>query len=275
MCIRDRFYDAFGDVKAKQMVDECMVAMRSVLNQYGGRVVKTIGDELMCVLQDAQKACLAATDMQLKITSLPVVEGQQRAIRIGFHAGMVIHQDNDVFGDTVNLAARMTGLAKGGQIMTTAATVLQLPNLLRSSTRKIAALSIKGKEDDIEVCEVIWQAGDELTMATPSTFQANRLMQLSLTFHGEHCVMGSSFTRLEMGRDATCHFAVSDKKASARQHGVGRKNAVGSKCRRFFQRQKAAQPAGTRIHVRFCALFGISIGCQRSCGNALWRDRIP
>jgi len=212
-----RFYDAFGDVKAKQMVDECMVAMRSVLNQYGGRVVKTIGDELMCVLQDAQKACLAATDMQLKITSLPVVEGQQRAIRIGFHAGMVIHQDNDVFGDTVNLAARMTGLAKGGQIMTTAATVLQLPNLLRSSTRKIAALSIKGKEGDIEVCEVIWQAGDELTMATPSTFQANRLMQLSLTFHGEHCVMGSSFTKLEMGRDATCHFAVSDKKAS-RQH---------------------------------------------------------
>ena len=134
-----------------------------MLNQYGGRVVKTIGDELMCVLQDAQKACLAATDMQLKITSLPVVEGQQRAIRIGFHAGMVIHQDNDVFGDTVNLAARMTGLAKGGQIMTTAATVLQLPNLLRSSTRKIAALSIKGKEGDIEVCEVIWQAGDELT----------------------------------------------------------------------------------------------------------------
>ncbi len=212
-----RLYDAFGDVKAKQMVDECMVVMRGVLGQYDGYVVKTIGDELMCVLPDAQKACLAAMDMQLKVTALPVVEAQQRSIRIGFHAGLVIHQDNDVFGDTVNLAARMTGLAKAGQIMTTAATVLMLPNLLRSSSRKIAALAIKGKEEDVEVCEVIWQDSDDLTMATPSIFLQPRQLQLKLSYRDDQCVMDASCTRIDMGRDAGCRFVVADKKAS-RQH---------------------------------------------------------
>jgi len=212
-----RLYEQFGDVQAKRMVDDCMGVMRAVLQQYEGTVIKTIGDELMCVLPDAQKACLAAMDMQLKVAELPVVQGQQRAIRIGFHAGLVIAQDKDVFGDTVNLAARMTGLAKAGQIMTTEASVLQLPNLLRSSTRRIAALAVKGKEDDVAVCEVIWQPSDELTMATPSMLAPALPMQLELDYQGQRWVMDESRARVDLGRDAACRIVLADKKAS-RQH---------------------------------------------------------
>lgn len=212
-----RLYDIFGDAKAKLLVDECLELMRSVVGQCGGEVIKTIGDELMCVLPDAENAWRAAVDIQLRVADLPQVEGHKRSIRIGFHVGFVIRTSTDVFGDTVNMAARMTSLAKGGQIMATCATVMQLPKILRTATRKIAALSIKGKDESVAVCEIIWQTSDDLTMATPSVAVMQRQVQLNLQFRGDTYFMNQLCPRIMMGRDLSCNFVVSDKMAS-RQH---------------------------------------------------------
>ena len=57
------------------------------------------------------------------------------AVRIGFHFGPAIEKAGDFFGDAVNVAARMAGLAKGGKIITTGATVDALSPLLRKATR--------------------------------------------------------------------------------------------------------------------------------------------
>jgi adenylate cyclase len=212
-----KLYDTFGDAVAKRMIDDCIDLMRGVTEQYGGRVVKTIGDEVMCVLPDADSACLAATDMQLKISALPSVSGVQRAIRAGFHVGAVIEENNDVFGDTVNLAARMAGLAKGTQIMTTRFTVDRLSPMLRGSTRPIAALSVKGKGDDVEVCEIIWQASEEMTMATPSLSAAARNVQLHMRHGGQAHLLEQANEGIILGRDASCAIVVADRMAS-RQH---------------------------------------------------------
>ena len=210
-------YDTLGDTRAKKMVDECITLMRGVVAQYGGRVIKTIGDEVMCVLPDADSGCLAATDMQLRIMALPVVSKVKRAIRAGLNFGPVIEKNNDVFGDTVNLAARMVGLAKPMQIITTLATVEQLSPLLRSSSRRIAALSVKGKSDDVEVCEIIWQAGDEMTMATPSIIKPPAPSRLHLRYGSTELVLEQANAAIVLGRDASCEIAVADRMAS-RQH---------------------------------------------------------
>lgn len=212
-----KLYDTLGDTRAKSMVDECIALMRTIVAQYGGRVIKTIGDEVMCVLPDADSGCLAATDMQLKIMALPAASNVKRAIRAGFHAGPVIEENNDVFGDTVNLAARMAGLAKAMQIITTQATVEQLSPMLRSSTRSIAALAVKGKGDDVAVCEVIWQAGEELTMATPSILAPRRQATLQLLHAGQEFVLDQANSSIVMGRDAACQIVITDRLAS-RQH---------------------------------------------------------
>jgi adenylate cyclase len=212
-----RLYDAFGDTKAKLLVDECIDVMRTSVERAQGYVVKTIGDEVMAVMPDAEKAWAAAVDIQFRMAELPAVEGRQRAVRIGFHAGFVIEVGGDVFGDTVNLAARMTALAKGGQIMTTCATVLLLPKVLRAATRKIAALTIKGKEEDVAVCEVIWQASDELTMAVTQSDYPQRMVHLKLSYQGNSILMNQLCPRTVMGRDLSCSLVVSDKMAS-RQH---------------------------------------------------------
>lgn len=212
-----KLYDTLGDTLAKAMIDECIAQLRELVGQYGGRVIKTIGDEIMCVLPDADRACLAATDMQLRINALPTLSGAKRAIRVGFHAGALIEEDNDVFGDTVNLAARMAGLAKAMQIMTTRATVQQLSPMLRATCRPIAALSVKGKGEDVEVCEVIWQGGDELTMATPATATKARQISLHLRYGQTALALEQANAGIVLGRDASCQIAVADRMAS-RQH---------------------------------------------------------
>ena len=209
-----RLYDMLGDAQAKRMIDECLDVMRAASTRYGGRVVKTIGDEVMCVLPDADSTCLAATDMQLKVTALPAVSSVQRAIRVGFHVGAVIEENNDVFGDTVNVAARMAGLAKGNQIMTTRAAVDLLSPMLRSSTRPIAALSVKGKGDDVEVCEVLWQPSEELTMATPSTLAASSHVELQLRHAGKVQRLTQANVGVFLGRDVSCELLVADRMAS-------------------------------------------------------------
>lgn len=209
-----KLYDTLGDAQAKTLIDECLGIMRGVVARYAGRVIKTIGDEVMCVLPDADSGHLAATDMQLKVAALPAVSNVKRAIRVGFHVGPVIEESSDVFGDTVNMAARMAGLARGMQIITTLATVERLSPALRSSTRQIAALSVKGKGDDIEVCEVIWQAGEDLTMATASITPALTQTKLHLTHGASELVLEQANATVLLGRDAGCQIVLADRKAS-------------------------------------------------------------
>ncbi len=210
-----RLYETLGDDVAKRMIDECLNAMETVVKQYGGRLIKTIGDEVMCVLPTADTGCLAATDIHHKIMALPTVAQVKRSVRVGFHYGPVIEENNDVFGDTVNVAARMAGLAKGMQIMTTGATVRSLSPMLRLSTRNIAALAIKGKDDDVAVSEVIWQGGEELTMSTSSIMMAEPAATLLLEHHSKTWELDHG--SVVLGRDVQCNIVVNDRNAS-RQH---------------------------------------------------------
>lgn len=207
-----RLYEALGDDRAKSMIDDCLAALRGVVEQYGGRVIKTIGDEVMCVLPSADAGCLAATDMHHKIMALPKVSNIQRSVRIGWNFGPVIEENNDVFGDTVNLAARMAGLAKGMQIITTGATVACLSPMLQLSTRSIAALAVKGKGDEVAVCEVIWQGGEELTMSTSSIAIAAKVVTLHLEHGSRHVELDDD--SLMLGRDPQCNLVISDRNAS-------------------------------------------------------------
>jgi adenylate cyclase len=212
-----KLYDALGDADAKLMIDEALRAMREVTQRHRGRVVKTIGDEVMCVFPGAERGFLAATDMQTVVNALVVTRGVKRMIRVGFHAGPVIEEHGDVFGDTVNVAARMAGLAKGMQIMTTRMTVDMLPESLRASTRPIAAIAVKGKADELAVCEVLWQESDDLTMAAGAHHGAQAVIELVVRHGAKEVVMGADRPALALGRDTGCDLVLTDPKAS-RQH---------------------------------------------------------
>ena len=211
-----RLYETLGDAVALATVERCLGAMKEVTQLNRGRVIKTIGDEIMAVFADAAQGYQAACEMQQRISALPApAPGIKLAIRIGFHYGSALHDAGDVFGDSVNLAARMAELAKAGQIITTDATVSALPDSLRGSCRMLDALSIKGKADNVRVSEVLWQEGAELTMmctrlATPPPVLVRLDLRHGTTLH----TLSAARPAVSLGRDPACDIAVRDLRAS-------------------------------------------------------------
>ena len=160
-----RLYESLGDAAAFGNVREIIGLLRSITEAFNGRVVKTIGDGLMCAFPNADGAANAAGEMQWQIALRPPLKsGKMLTIRVGFHYGPVIQDGEDVFGDSVNVAARMAGLALSGQALTDADTVAALSVQMRESTRQINAIPVKGKAEEVEVYELLWQVSSDRTV---------------------------------------------------------------------------------------------------------------
>jgi hypothetical protein len=84
--------------------------------------------------------------------------GKSPALRVGFHYGPVITQGDDVFGDAVNVAARVLAHAKPGEILLTKETAKKLPADVSMNIRSIGRRPIKGKAQLVELCEVVSRA---------------------------------------------------------------------------------------------------------------------
>lgn len=213
-----RLYERLGDTQALECIGLCLNIMREVTAEHGGRVIKTIGDEIMCVFPTVSAGAKAAADMQTRVSMQDPVGGQRLAIRIGLQFGPVLEQADDVFGDSVNIAARMASLAKAGEIITTVDSVDAMPPSMRALTRNYDTVSVKGKEEDIAICEISWQHGEDLTfLATRMDSGPPSQVRLRLR-HGEReIVFGPEQKQMTLGRDRSSDLVIADRKAS-RQH---------------------------------------------------------
>jgi class 3 adenylate cyclase len=193
-----RLYEALGDERARETVHQCLKVMRDATEQFGGTVIKTMGDEVMATFPSADDAMNAASQMQKCITNgsrLEGASGAHVAIRIGCHFGPVVAEDRDIFGAAVHTANRMTSQAKAGQILTTGTTVAQLSGEWRSLARQIDVATIKGQSGELAVFEMLWQP-EEATSMLPSIDlkpkDADSVgARLRLKFRGEDLVLGS------------------------------------------------------------------------------------
>ena len=120
-----KLYEIVGDTKAHEAIERCVRLFSSITVDNGGRVVKTIGDEVMSIFSEPSQAAAAAKAIQSGVESMaPVDRVRLGGVRIGFHEGPLVERDGDVFGDTVNLTARgSTEMAARGQIITSLETV--------------------------------------------------------------------------------------------------------------------------------------------------------
>jgi hypothetical protein len=117
----------------------------------------------------------------------------------------------------VNTAARLAGLAKAGQILTTGATANSLPGIQRSNLRDLDAISVKGKHDAVRVFELMWGDTEDATQVAGLASSAK--VEAKLTLETGERTMGfpQGKTVLILGRENTCDVVVREKTAS-RQH---------------------------------------------------------
>ncbi|TAJ33203.1 MAG: tetratricopeptide repeat protein, partial [Reyranella sp.] len=94
-----------------------------VIERFHGRIVKTVGDGVLVEFGSAVEAVRSAVELQRGMAerNADVPVERRQAFRIGLHLGDVIVSDDDIFGDTVNVAARLQGLAAPGSVVLSAA----------------------------------------------------------------------------------------------------------------------------------------------------------
>jgi class 3 adenylate cyclase len=109
-----------GDDIAFELVTTHDVIVRAAVAEFNGKVIKHTGDGIMAVFVSPVQAVKAACRIQTAVTALVPEEGRPDfAIRIGAAAGEPIERDNDFFGSTVNLAARLCAHAEPGKVLVT------------------------------------------------------------------------------------------------------------------------------------------------------------
>jgi class 3 adenylate cyclase len=208
-------YEKLGDQRALAAIESVLTELRKSILMQDGRVIKTIGDEVMAVFASADAAMQAACDMQNRVAAIPQTDNVRLAVRIGFHFGPAIEEGGDFFGDAVNTAARMAGLAKGGQVITSGPTVEALASLLKASTRELDAMVVKGKQDEIRIFEVIWHDSADLTALAARELPANAPASALTVTYGKHTLtLGVKCPSASLGRDAANEFVIPDKMAS-------------------------------------------------------------
>src|SRR5215467_5344898 len=91
-------------------------AVAPAIAEHGGRVVKNTGDGFLAEFPSAVEAVRAAVQFQTRIKDLTTDDAQDRLIsfRVGINIGDVIVEPHDIFGDGVNIAARLEGIAEPG-----------------------------------------------------------------------------------------------------------------------------------------------------------------
>ena len=200
-----RLYEVLGDHQARDMIVTCVDIMREATERNRGSVIKTIGDEILAIFPTADDAVNAAGEMQQDIGAHPglQVQGQHVAIRIGCHFGPVVLENRDIFGSSVHTANRMTSQAKAGQIILTADTVQRLCPEWKAVTRQIDVASVRGRSEEVELFEVLWQQEDATSMLPSIEIDArkgHRPKRVRLRYLDREYVLGDGKESLTLGR---------------------------------------------------------------------------
>lgn len=215
-------FDRYGDDAARATIAGTLSELLEDVHLYSGHLVKTIGDEIMCTFERTEDAIKAAVAMQNRMlvreaeADLPAVQ-----LRIGLHCGEVIIEDDDVFGDAVNVAARMTTFAKKQQIITNQVTLKYCPDSQLPMFRSLGEVDIKGKSKAISMVEILWQQDtSKLTRVTSSLDIKSILdaMELCMHVNGKQYRLNSTKPLLSIGRADDCDIQVKLLRTS-RYHG--------------------------------------------------------
>jgi class 3 adenylate cyclase len=216
-----RLYETIGDERALVVVERSLSMVAQVCKDCGGMVIKNTGDGAMCMFETADAALRASRLMQEKTEEQQEPGQPGLGIHIGCHFGPVLERAGDLYGDAVNLAARVAGVAKVGQIITTADTVGVLSPALAARIRQLVHVPVKGKQRAVAMFEFLWQDTEDLT-ALGTRSEHGRAARLVLRYEGREWQFEGP-GELSIGRDGGCDIVVGDRKASRNHASIERR----------------------------------------------------
>jgi len=215
-------FDQYGDDVARAVIADTLNQLLEDVHHCDGYLVKTIGDEIMCTFQTADAAIESAVLMQNRVINRASEESKPDIyIRIGLHYGEVIVEQDDVFGDAVNVAARMASFAKKHQIITNQATLKQAQTQQLPMFRSLGAIEVKGKAKAIDMVEILWQQDKSKLTRVTSTLDIKLPFEegeLRMDVNDKQYRLNLNTPHLSIGRADDCDIQVKLLRTS-RYHG--------------------------------------------------------
>jgi adenylate cyclase len=203
--------EAHGDEHAVALVDELCAAVEAELPAVRGEHVKTIGDALMLRVPDPGDAIR----LGLRITAEAMPHHGAPAVRVGLHHGPAVEREGDYFGATVNLAARVSALAAGGEVLVTGPTAALVPELdgviyesrgrhelknVREPVELFAALPLGHAQDRLPVDPVCRMVVDPERAPGRLVHEGSAFFFCSLACAGEFAQQPERYVRPATGR---------------------------------------------------------------------------
>ena len=218
VCESTRIYESIGDTQALTLINRLFKALENEVVAHSGVTVKTLGDAMVCEFRQADNAFRAACAMQQAAADLATAsESGGLKIKIGMTHGPVVMEHGDVFGDTVNVCARLVAIANPTQVLTTRQMVEALSPGLRERCRELYAVKVRNRAGEVMVCELMWRLDIDTTRVndteaaeTPPVAQS---WILKLTHAGETFLVDDG-QALRIGREADNDVVVATEHAS-------------------------------------------------------------
>lgn len=151
------------------MLEDHERLVRPLFEKFGGTVVKTIGDAFLVTFESPTDAVLCGVKIQdvLSYHNKTAHENENIEVRVAINSGEVTIRDNDVFGEPVNIAARIEGIAEVNEVYFTEAVYLAM-NKSEIPSAEVGLRYLKGIPNEIKVYKVLHEPKDKMS----GSFQA-------------------------------------------------------------------------------------------------------
>jgi class 3 adenylate cyclase len=152
-----RYWDLHGDVEGRLMIDLHNRLIYPVIRRHRGKVIKNIGDAIMASFKSPKNALKAAIGIQQILERQRTAdESFQLKVRIGVHTGKALVENDDVFGDAVNVAARVESYGEGNEICLSNDTASKLGKLAFGLEEK-GSFVPRGKSSEVTIYRCEWE----------------------------------------------------------------------------------------------------------------------
>lgn len=218
-------FERHGNQQTRDVFQRLLADLGQIASQHGGKLIKTIGDEALCLFPNAASGLDAAVTMQKHVADRYFLGADALAIRIGLFHGDVIIEPDDIFGDGVNVAARLVALANAGQILADESTVASVSSAAAMPTfgyRPLGAVAVKGKQQPLQVMDVLWEDSNTQLTSLARVLDGDALRRgelLHLRMAAREWPVCPADTPFTLGRDPQCQLVMTSATVS-RRHAV-------------------------------------------------------
>jgi len=134
------------EAKASHLLQKFRHTLNEKVAQHSGEIINNYGDGCLCTFESAVDAMTCAKEVQLLFQEAPKVP-----VRIGLHSGDVFFEDNNVFGDSVNIASRIESLGVAGAVLFSKQIKRHIANQTDFKVQSLGAFDFKNVEKTMEV----------------------------------------------------------------------------------------------------------------------------